>query len=476
MQSWNERGAADRGPVIAVIGGGASGTLAAVHLLREATEQQVPLRVALIDRHGRHGLGQAYSTTHPAHLLNSPAHVMSAVAGDPGHLTRWAAQAGLRHDGFLSRLDYGRYLRELLEETERAALPAARVSHITSEVVAMRRCGDGRPLRLFLAADGRIDADIVILATGSLPSVPPIPVPGNGRYIADPWQPGALEPAMDGSPVVALGTGLTMLDVAVALTDANPRTVVCAVSRHGLLPLPHHWPRPVADDRPAIHPSAAPDRLAGLIREVRASAAVQPGDWQDVVDALRPQIPRLWDQLSEPDKRTFLRLAARYWEVHRHRVPPATARRVGALRSAGRLSVRAGRVTATWPEPAGVRLRIEGGGDGSPGAAAELTAGWLINCTGPAADITATADPLLRQLLDAGLIRADPLRLGLDADAAGAVHDAAGRPASDIFTLGPTLRGRWYETTAIPEIRDQAAALAGLLVASQALAGPGSAA
>ena len=56
------------------------------------------------------------------------------------------------------------------------------------------------------------------------------------------------------------------------------------------------------------------------------------------------------------------------------------------------------------------------------------------------------------------------------------MHDAAGRPASDIFTLGPTLRGRWYETTAIPEIRDQAAALAGLLVASQALAGPGSAA
>jgi hypothetical protein len=26
-----------------------------------------------------------------------------------------------------------------------------------------------------------------------------------------------------------------------------------------------------------------------------------------------------------------------------------------------------------------------------------------------------------------------------------------------IFTLGPPLRGLWYETTAIPEIRDQAA-------------------
>ena len=52
---------------------------------------------------------------------------------------------------------------------------------------------------------------------------------------------------------------------------------------------------------------------------------------------------------------------------------------------------------------------------------------------------------------------------------------AAGRRA-DIFTLGPPLRGRWYETTAIPEIRDQAAALGGLLVSSEALAGRGSAA
>lgn len=105
-----------------------------------------------------------------------------------------------------------------------------------------------------------------------------------------------------------------------------------------------------------------------------------------------------------------------------------------------------------------------------------LAAGWLINCTGPAADITTTTDPLLRHLLASGLARPDPLRLGLDADTNGAVRDADGRPASDIFTLGPLLRGRWYETTAIPEIRDQAAALARHLFTGQANAAPGVAA
>ena len=130
-----------------------------------------------------------------------------------------------------------------------------------------------------------------------------------------------------------------------------------------------------------------------------------------------------------------------------------------------------GYIAAATDDRGGVRVRIDNGGSST-----ELAAGWLINCTGPAADITTTADPLLRHLLDSGLARPDKLRLGLDTDARGALRNASGRPASDIVTLGPLLRGRWYETTAIPEIRDQAAALARHLVTRQVHAGPGSAA
>ncbi len=457
-------------PVIAVIGGGASGTLAAVYLLREAESRGVPLRIALIDRHGRHGLGRAYSTTHPAHLLNSPAGAMSALVGDPAHLTRWAAGAGLPDDGFLPRSAYGRYLTELLAAAERSAQPAVRVSRMTTQVVAMRRGSDGRALRLHLAAGGRIDADAAVLAIGNLPAPAPCPVPQGPRYIADPWEPGALEMAADGRPVALLGTGLTMLDVAIALTGAHPDTVVYAVSRHGLLPREHTWPRSAAPAgaMPPVRP-ADPLRLTALIRQVRASAAAYPGDWQDIVDALRPQIPRLWDQLPEADKRLFLRHVARYWEVHRHRMPPQTARQAAALARQGRLSVLRGRIAAAASDGRdGVRVRIDHGGSST-----ELSAGWLVNCTGAATDITAAADPLLRHLLAAGLARPDPLRLGLDTDACGAVRDADGRPASDIVTLGPPLRGRWYETTAIPEIRDQAAALARYLLTGLAHAGPG---
>lgn len=451
---------------MAVIGGGASGTLAAVYLLQAAAAARVPLRIALIDRYGRHGLGQAYATANPAHLLNSPANRMSAVAGDPGHLARWAAANGITHDGFLPRPAFGRYLRERLADAERAAGPAAAVSRIASDAVALTYNGLRRPLRLHLAADGRIDADAAVLATGNQPPAPPCPVPATPRYVSDPWAPGALDGITDGRPVVVLGTGLTMLDVAIAVTGAHPRTVVHAVSRHALLPREHRCPHgairariPAELDSWASAP--APVGLAALIRYVRAAAAEASGDWQAVVDALRPHVPGLWQMLAPEDKLVFLRHVARYWEVHRHRAPPATAMRIDGLRSAGRLAVHRGRVVAVSEASAGLRVRIEQGA-----GTAELTAGWLINATGPAANVTGTSDPLLRGLLDGGLATPDPLQLGIQADAGGALVDVSGKPSDTLFTLGPPLRGQLYETTAIPEIRDQAAELAGRLIAA----------
>ena len=459
-------------PVVAIIGAGASGTLVAVQLLREASARRLPVRVALIDQHGRHGRGQAYSTTCPGHLLNSPAEAMSALSEDPGHLVRWAQGRQISYDGFLPRGSYGDYLSEILSEAERDAAPWARVSRITSRVVAIRRDCGRRALRLDLAAEGRIDADVAVLATGGPPPAPAFSAAGSLRFVADPWEPGALNRVADGSPVVITGSGPTMIDIAIELTGRHPATTVVAVSRHGLLPQVHSWPRQAsAAGEPIPTSIAAPLRLTSLIREVRARTDTYDGDWQDIVEALRPQIPSLWQRLPDADKRLFLRHVARYWEVHRHRMPPSTAERVKLLRSAGRLAVLRARVSSAADTAAGLRVSVDLGG-----SQARLTAGWLIDCTGPAADITATSDLLLRRLLDAGFARPDPLRLGLDADSRGGVRGSAGTVAGDIYTLGPLLRGIWYETTAIPEIRDQAAALARLLIVRMAHAGPRSAA
>jgi uncharacterized NAD(P)/FAD-binding protein YdhS len=453
--------------VIAVIGGGASGTLTAIHLLRLAAAGRPPVRIALIDAGGRHGLGRAYSTTHPGHLLNAPASTMSAVAGDPGQLLRWAAANRVPHNGFLRRSDYGRYLRDTLAEAARRG-PASTVTPVTAQVVRVSDRAPRHRLRLHLAADGHLDADIAVLAVGSPAPTAPFPVPDSPRYIADPWAPGALRRVCDGRPVVVLGTGLTAMDVAIAVTDAHPRTVVHAVSRHALLPRAHR--RSAEPGRPTWLPVLAgpggPVRLGELMWQVRIAMTDRPEAWEEIMDALRPHVPRLWQRLSVADRRAFLRHVARYWEVHRHRMPPDTARRVSALLGTGRLSVHTGQVRAVTPEPGALRVRIEYPAGAGPAAVAEHEAGWLINATGPDGDITRTGDPLLRDLFDRGLARPDPLRLGLDATPSGALLDTNGRPSGTLFTLGPPLRGLWYETTAIPEIRTQAAALALRLTAA----------
>ena len=444
-----------------MIGGGASGTLTAVHLLRRAARDGVPLRIALLDRAGRHGLGQAYSTTHPGHLLNSPAARMSALADDPGHLVRWAQAAGLDHDGFVPRWAYGRYLRDLLADAQDRARKVARLSQLTSEVEAIGSGGPHGARRLHLAGGGRIDADITVLATGSPGRAPLLPVTPGGGYVADPWAPGALDRIGDGSPVLVLGTGLTMIDVALSATQASPRTVVYAVSRHGLLPRAH-VPSPGLGEvtvLPVLPELPDEAGLAPLIRYVRTFVAQYPGCWQDAVDALRPAVPLLWARLPAADKRLFVRQVARHWEVHRHRMPPATAARIGQLRADGRLRLIRGRISAVTTDGPRLRARID-----QQQGHLDLTAGWVVDATGPAADITSTPDPLIRSLLAGGLVRPDPLRLGIDADSGGAVIDARGRPSADFFTLGPTLRGVRYETTAIAEIKDQAAALAGRLI------------
>jgi len=453
---------AGRGLAVAIIGGGASGTLTAVQLLAHATARQIPVSITLIDGHGRHGLGQAYSTTHPGHLLNAMARQMSALHDDPDHLVRWAA-ASLAPDNplsgttFLPRHAYGQYLRDTLAAAERAAGPNSRLSRIHSQAVAIKNAGSAGPLQVVLT-DREVRADVAVLATGNAPSEFPFAVPANDRVIADPWLPGALDGLGDGSPVVIAGTGLTMIDLAIAITSANPATRVHAVSRHGLLPRAHGGdsaapPRPVW--LPVTSRTTGPVRLGDLMWQIRQAVSANPANWPAVMESLRPYVPGLWRRMPGPDKRLFLRHVARYWEVHRHLMPPATASRIAAMRCTGQLSVHRGQVLSVREASGGVSVLIDLGAD-----IVEIPAGVVLNGTGATKDIATTSNPLLRYLFATGMARPDPLHLGIDATVQGAVVSSAGVPDDAIYTLGPPLRGLWYETTAIPEIREQAAALA----------------
>ncbi|GIJ50443.1 hypothetical protein Val02_73290 [Virgisporangium aliadipatigenens] len=413
---------------VLVVGGGCSGTLAAIHLLRTTSH-----RVTLVEAGERPGRGIAYGTTNPAHLLNSRAAAMSVASDDPQDFVNWCARRDptMRAHSFAPRHWYGTYLQERLSDAAERA--PGRLDVHRGRVRTLRV---GRSIR-----SGEWTADRVVLATGHpAPGTPDWATGVDGpRYVADPWDAAALERLPLDGPVLLVGTGLTAVDV--MLTLAARGASLIAVSRHGLLPLAHTASPGVAAV-PALEDCGS---LAALIRNVRRAAE---GDWRSTVDALRPEVNAIWHRLDPTCRERFLRHVARHWEVHRHRMAPAVAARVSSLLASGALTVRRGRIRSVRPVPDGFDV------DGS------LRVGAIVNCTGPG---TAVRHPLLASLVATGAAVGEPLGLGVSCDPAGRVNRPDGTPWENVHLIGPARRGTEWETTAVPEIRTQAEELAGSL-------------
>ena len=446
-----------------VIGGGAAGTLAAVHLLRAAGSE--PVEVLLLDRAGSFGPGVAYATASPLHLLNVPACRMGGIAGRPEHFLEWLRDGGEEVDpaAFVARGRFGSYLVDLLEAAAREAGRARLVRRRGDAVGLPRTPGAGRPLAVELATGERLEADHVVLAVGPLPGSAPFPVPPDlpaGAFVADPWAPGALASA-GGDSILIVGTGLSMVDVALSLADGPARPSVRAVSRHGLLLRPHRSGLTRLDRfrRPATD-GGLDSLLAAFFAEVTRAGAVG-GDWRDVMDSMRPLGPALWRQLRVAEKQRFLATLHRVWDVHRFRMAPQIAAGVGRLRDEGRLRIEAAVVGGMAAREGRVEVEIEG-----DGGRETLVVDRVVNCAGAGTDISRQAPPPIAAMLADGTARPDPLGLGLDVDPEGALIDAAGRPSARIHVVGALRLGVDWETIGVTEIRDQAAAVARRIVAS----------
>ncbi len=446
---------------VVVVGGGASGTLLATQLLRNA---RGPLRVALVERSERVGPGLAYSTESASHLLNVPAGRMSAFPEDPEHFLRWMRRSAPETGpgDFVQRRRYGRYLESVLREAREGAAPGIHLETVAGEVVSVSRSGEGA--RVTLAGGTALQARTVVLAVGNaLPA--DLPVRDHGlyaspRYVRSPWLAGALRHIQPHHSVMLVGSGLTMVDTVLSLAERNHEGRIHAVSRHGLLP---HVHRPGVTAGRAVEVSGPP-RVRALLRALRHEVREAPegSDWRGVMDALRPRTASLWSELTEPERRRFLRHLRAWWDVHRHRMAPEVNETVVQLQRVGLLRIHAGRVRGFLPTgPEWVEVRVQPRGLGWEGT---FRVQHVINCTGPDCSI-ARGHPLLRGLLEAGLVQADALGLGLATDASGALLDAHGRASDLLFTLGPLRRGELWESTAVPEIRTQAHALARELVA-----------
>jgi len=83
-----------------------------------------------------------------------------------------------------------------------------------------------------------------------------------------------------------------------------------------------------------------------------------------------------------------------------------------------------------------------------------------IRCTGPGVHNRHTTHPILRPLLEAGLLCEDELHLGLRTGSIGRALDSSGHSSPTLLVAGTLRKSTLWESTAVPELRQQAQAIA----------------
>jgi uncharacterized NAD(P)/FAD-binding protein YdhS len=399
---------------VAIIGGGATGTLMALALARHRPD----LAITLIEPSSRLGRGLAYGTSRPEHRLNVLPRRLSAFSDAPDDFANWLVDRGeiasVEEKAFVRRSLLGEYFGD------RLAAVRGRVAVLQTSVTAINL--EAQAVRIGLASGEAIVADTAILATGhSWVSARDVD----------------REVSLD-TPVTILGTGLSMVDRWISLREGGHRGVITAVSRHGLSPIGHGGcPSPLTLS--AIPLGATVSETMRWLRDL----TLQSSDWRRAVDAIRPYTQALWQAWPLAERSRFLRHARRYWDVHRHRVAPDVAERLAGEIAEGTVRI--------------VRSR---------GAAVEAH----FDCRGYLPDWDAIGNPLLADLLAAGVVRPDSLNLGLDVMADCRLVGRNGTAWPHLFAIGPITRGRFWEIEAIPDIRQQCEGLSKRIRSSAGMA------
>jgi uncharacterized NAD(P)/FAD-binding protein YdhS/predicted metal-dependent enzyme (double-stranded beta helix superfamily) len=466
--------APDDSETMTVVGGGFSGSITAAQLLRQARSSSLPLRVVLLEQRGSIGEGLAYSSREECHLLNVPAGRMSAWPDQPNDFLRWAnaRNPAISADDFLPRQWYGEYIRQTLLKAAADAGHTIQLSVIFDEVRRIARHPGGGWM-LNLARGTSVRASAVVLAIGHRSPNDPLGNKWTGsrtRFITDPWRTFAMNAVGPDDAVIILGSGLTAVDAVMSLVNRGHRGTISLISRRGLLPQPHLNGHAAPVDLNTMVMGLTADgetvQALDLLRQLRRQTGIalsQGKPWQSVIDGLRPHIAMLWSRMPIPQRRRFLCHLRSLWEVHRHRMPVPVAKRFSELLGAGQVRILRGRVESVVAEGNLQNVTVR---NRTNGIKTQLACGWIVNATGPSPSNSAAANPAIGSLLIQGLLTVDELRLGVRTTPDGNAMGSDGQAVNDLFVVGTLRKPDLWESTAVPELRTQAASTAAKLLSS----------
>ncbi len=449
---------------VAIVGGGFTGAVFAIHLSRMAER---PLDIAIIEPRCRPGCGLAYDTDHPDHRLNAPLAVHLVYPDAPDHLRDWyAAQGGVARDPealaadghiYMRRGDFGRYVEEQFRAHIDANPSGSTIRHVQSRVLAAQRTAGG--YRLTLDGGQQLSAALTVVSTGyDRPSAPPPfdgPFSDEPGFLGNPWDTARLRKIPADARILLLGMAQTASDAIAVLLRSGHRGPIAAVSRRGLRtrrrPEASSGPPPDPVDRivrPVSLFAAAHGRHASvrsLLRTLRSEARraeAAGGTWLEPFGDLRDSVWDLWPVLPLAEKRRFLRHLRVWYDIHRFQLPPRIEVRIAEAEAAGQVSFEAATCisAARCGGALSVTLRRRGGGKRR-----RKIFDAIVNCTGPGMRPDRATNPLVRMLAARGYAAPHPVGIGFSVDQQSRAIGAGGRADPYLRIVGPLTYGAFAD-------------------------------
>ncbi|MCX5516322.1 FAD/NAD(P)-binding protein [Kaistia algarum] len=443
-----------RPPAIGIIGGGFTGAAIAWNLARESG---VAARIIVVEPRERLGGGLAYSSRDPAFRINVPAAKMSLDPDDIEDFARWVETVGAVDDDAAARLDDGRVFPQRSEFGRYVAerllpfLANGVVEHRRASALGAKRTEGG--FRVELDDGTALDVDRLVLAVSHPPPQPPerlrFAFSGHPKFVADTTTPGALAVVHPDDRVLVVGTGLTGADVIASLDRRGHRGPITAIARRGLRSKGH---APFAQEQTGDFTTKPATTTLQLLKCIRAEVAAVEArglTWHAVLDAVRTQGPAIWAALPLAERRRLVRHLRAYWDVHRFRVAPQVEAALDRRIAAGGLDLFAASIAGAelQDDVFEVALRRR--------RLSEVVSHHfdsVLVATGPAHGAILETAPLLIDLARQGLVKADPVGLGIATDEQGHAIGADGTPVDTLFIGGPLARGTFGELMGLPEV------------------------
>lgn len=406
---------------LTIVGCGATGACIAAHAYKKFNDT---VDIQVIDPNATIGLGKAYKTHDTENLLNVGVANMGLYHSEPTHFQSWIKNNNLsdKHSEFwpfVPRKIFGEYI---LSELSRIPL-----THIKDTVSGVTQNSDGYLLQL--KSGLIVQTDFLVISTGYREEnniFSHLIDKDSCEHIHYPQEIEAKN-FKDGENILIVGSGLTAIDVWKRLRKYELKLTF--LSRHGLFPLTH-----VSSE--AIHrfpnlTGMSPLQIFEVVRSLKGLY-----NWQQIADEIRKQNRGIWTCWSAREKKQFIRWIKPYWEIMRHRLPGAIHTMLQDDLSAGKARLKAGKVRniSRDTHKLNVDLKVKKAG------VEQLTFDHIVLATGAS--------------INQDLFR-DKKVPGIKFSSNGFGYINVSAP--NVWFAGPSSKATYWEITAIPDIRIQAA-------------------